>query len=109
MEDSAQSLRLTRLSGKRDMSTLLSQSAFSVQSCLSNTSLIVRDKSLALEHVVEALSLHRVERHTYHEHLALPRPLLFASNRQDVSSILHAVFWPGRLDDTKPLNLQVDL
>ena len=30
MEESAQSLRLTRLSGKRDMSTLLSQSAFSV-------------------------------------------------------------------------------
>ncbi len=31
MEESAQSLRLTRLSGKRDMSTLLSQSAFSVR------------------------------------------------------------------------------
>lgn len=31
MEDSAQRLRLTRLSGKRDMSTLLSQSAFSVR------------------------------------------------------------------------------
>ena len=32
MENSAQSLRLTRLSGQRDMSTLLAQSAFSVQS-----------------------------------------------------------------------------
>ena len=31
MENSAQSLRLTRLSGQRDMSTLLAQSAFSVQ------------------------------------------------------------------------------
>ena len=31
MENSAQSLRLTRLSGRRDMSTLLAQSAFSVQ------------------------------------------------------------------------------
>lgn len=30
MEASAQSLRLTRLSGRRDMSTLLAQSAFSV-------------------------------------------------------------------------------
>ena len=31
MENSAQSLRLTRLSGQRDMSTLLAQSAFSVR------------------------------------------------------------------------------
>jgi hypothetical protein len=31
MESSAQSLRLTRLSGRRDMSTLLAQSAFSVR------------------------------------------------------------------------------
>lgn len=31
MQASAQSLRLTRLSGRRDMSTLLAQSAFSVR------------------------------------------------------------------------------
>lgn len=34
MEASAQSLRMTRLSGRRDMSTLLAQSAFSVKPCM---------------------------------------------------------------------------
>lgn len=76
MENSAQSLRLTRLSGKRDMSTLLSQSAFSVQSCPAITSMVVHDDSLNLEHVVDALSHHRVERHTYHEQPALRKQSL---------------------------------
>ena len=35
MEASAQSIRLTRLSGRRDMSTLLAQSAFSVRARVS--------------------------------------------------------------------------
>jgi len=76
MENSAQSLRLTRLSGKRDMSTLLSQSAFSVQSCPAITSMVVHDDSLNLEHVVDALSHHRVEHHTYYEQPALRKQSL---------------------------------
>ena len=100
MENSAQSLRLTRLSGKRDMSTLLSQSAFSVQSCPPNASMIVRDESINLWSML-SMPCHTIELSVAHNMstLLFQGPCFAQVNAKMSSSILHAVFWPRRLDD----------